>query len=52
MLRAKNFNQVGWGLGALPLVEPIGVQLLDFYYSSVSVLVLLLNTHPVSSQYS
>ena len=35
---------------ALSLVEPTGVQLLDFCCSSVSVLVLLSSNHLVSSQ--
>ena len=34
----------------LPFVEPSGIQLLGFCCSSVSVLVLLLSTHLVSSQ--
>ena len=39
------------GLDDLSLVWPTGVQLLDFCCSSVSVLVLLLNTHLASYQY-
>ena len=38
------------GLDALSVVGPTGVQLLDFCCSSVSVSVLLLSTHLVSSQ--
>ena len=50
-LWSKNF-QLSWlGLDALSLVRPTGVQLLDFCYSSVPVLMLLLLcTHLVSSQ--
>ena len=43
--------QLSWsGLDALSLVGPIVVLLLDFCCSSVSVLVLLLSTHLLSSQ--
>ena len=38
----------GWGLS---FVKPIGVQMLGFCSSSVSVLILLLSTHLISSQY-
>ena len=42
---------IGWlRLDALPLVGPTRVQLLDFWWSSVLVLVLLLSTHLASSQ--
>ena len=37
-------------VGALSLVGPIGVQLLDFFCSNISVLVLSSSTHFVSSQ--
>ena len=48
--QTKNF-QLNWlGLDALSLIGPTGVQLLDFCCSSVSVLVLPLSTHLVSSQ--
>ena len=46
----SNFQFSWLGLDALSLVGPNGVQQLDFCFSSVSVLVLLLSTHFVSSQ--
>ena len=43
--------QYSWlGLNALSLVGPIGVQLLDICCSSISVRVLLLSSHLVSTQ--
>ena len=39
-----------YGFDALSLVGPTGFKLLDFCSSSVSVLILLLGTHLVSSQ--
>ena len=50
MAPAWNFQWSWLGLDDLSLVEPTGVQLLDFFCSSVSVLVLLLSTHLFSSQ--
>ena len=44
--------QLNWlRLDDLSLIGPAGIQLLDFCSPSVSVLVLLLSTHFVSSQY-
>ena len=45
-LRPKTFN----GLNDLSLVGPAGVQLLDLFCSSTSMLALLLRSHLISSQ--
>ena len=49
-LPPKNFQSSCLGLDALFLIGPTWIQLLDFRSSSVSVLVLLLSIHLVSSQ--